>query len=180
MTNLPTGHTVVIGAAGRHGSTAGIAARIETALRQRLSSHWCVKRADLLDLREFEDADAVVLGSAVYFGRWLRPATKALRALKDAPSLDLWLFSTGPISDGMGENIDVINADEMVASGYATDHMVFAGRLDTQHLSWWERLAVRAVGASSGDRRDWSAVDDWAASIANRLTDAAAVSEVRS
>ncbi|MET0448679.1 MAG: flavodoxin domain-containing protein, partial [Aeromicrobium sp.] len=159
----PTGsRTVVIGAASRHGSTTEIAVRIEHTLRERLSPAWTVTLADLSDLRTFEDADAVVLGSAVYLGHWLRPAIKALHALGDAPLLDLWLFSSGPISKDMSENARIITADEMVEKGCATDHMVFAGRLDTARLSWWERLAVRAAGAVSGDRRDWTQVDAWA------------------
>lgn len=44
--------------------------------------------------------DAVVLGSAVYVGRWLEPA----RELVDAHAEELaarptWLFSSGPIGD---------------------------------------------------------------------------------
>lgn len=175
-----TDRSVVIAAASRHGSTTDIAARIERTMREHLSSRWAVKLADLSDLRTFDDADAVVLGSAVYLGHWLRPAIKALHEVKDAPLLDLWLFSTGPISDDVSENARVITADEMVEKGCAAEHMVFAGRLEAADLSWWERLIVRAVGATSGDRRDWEAVDDWATSIAGQLTDGVAASEPRS
>jgi len=169
MAEVVSSRTVVIAAASRHGSTMDIAARIESTMREHLSPQWSVKLADLSDPLAFEDADAVVLGSAVYLGHWLRPAIKALHEVRDAPLLDLWLFSTGPISDDMHENARVITADELVESGCATEHMVFAGRLDTSHLSWWERMAVRAVGAAAGDRRDWSAVDEWAMSIAAQL-----------
>lgn len=177
MTHQPIDRSIVIGAASRHGSTTDIAARIARTLRQELPPHWSVQLANLSDISAFDDADAVVLGSAVYFGHWLRPALEALRRVKDAPLLDLWLFSTGPISPDMSENARIITADEMIEKGYATDHMVFAGRLDASQLSWWERLTVRVVGAASGDRRDWAAVDDWASSIAKQVTAAAATSE---
>lgn len=165
-----TAHTVVIAAASRHGSTAQIAARIESTMRRELSTDWIVRLADLADPRPFEGADAVVLGSAVYLGHWLRPAITALHAVKDAPLLDLWLFSTGPISDDVIENTRIITADEMVDSGCAADHVVFAGRIDVTELSRWERLVVRALGVVSADRRDWQAVDDWAIDIADQLT----------
>jgi len=172
----PAGRIVVIAAASRHGSTSTIAERIELTLRQQLSPPWSVRWADLLDLRTFDEADAVVLGSAVYVGHWLRPALNALRHAKDAPLLGLWLFSSGPISDDMDENARVVSADEMVESGFATEHKVFAGRLDTVDLARWERLVVRAVGVVSGDRRDWAAVDAWATSIASQLTASVAAS----
>lgn len=180
--NAPASHpprrrTVVVAAASRHGSTAEVARRIEETLREQLSPWWDINLSDLSDLRDLEDADAVVLGSAVYLGHWLRPAIKALHQVKDAPLLDLWLFSTGPISDDTIENSRVITADEMVDAGCATEHMVFAGRLDVARLYWWERLAVRAVGAGSGDRRRWPDVDDWAVSIADQLTASVATIE---
>ncbi|MCW2829695.1 MAG: hypothetical protein JWP31_387 [Aeromicrobium sp.] len=177
MTEPTNGHSVVIAAATRHGSTTEVAERIERTMREHLSPTWTVSTADLADVQTFGAADAVVLGSAVYLGHWLRPAIKALHYLKDAPLLDLWLFSTGPISDDLSENARVTTPDEMVEQGCAAEHMVFSGRLDTSHLSWWERLIVRAVGAVSGDRRDWAAVDDWATSIATQLTAAVAASE---
>lgn len=173
-------HTVVVAAASRHGSTAQIAERIEDTLRVQLSDEWSVRLADLADPRTFEGADAVVLGSAVYLGHWLRPAIKALHVVKDAPLLDLWLFSTGPISDDMSENARIITADEMVDAGCATQHMVFTGRLDVERLSRWERLVVRALGVISVDRRDWAAVDDWTTGIAAQLTAAVATPGSRS
>lgn len=169
--------TVVVAASSRHGSTAAVATRLAGVLSEQLSDRWTVEQVDPSDLERFDDADAVVLGSAVYLGHWMRPAVKALRHVKDAPLLDLWLFSTGPISDVTSENDRVIQADEMVESGCAVEHRVFGGRLDTSSLARWERLAVKAVHAVSGDRRDWTAIDEWAASIAIQLTHAVADSE---
>lgn len=172
--------TVLVAAASRHGSTTEIAARIAQVLRENLTAPWQVEVADLADLRSMDDADALVLGSAVYLGHWLRPAIKALHQVREAPVLDLWLFSSGPVSDELTENDRVITADEMVEAGAAREHMVFSGRLQSSRLSWWERLAVRVVGAASGDRRSWAAVDDWATSIAAQLRASTASTEPRS
>ena len=161
--------TVAVAAASRHGGTCEIADRISATLDAELPESWCVVRADLRDLRAFDDADAVVLGSAVYFGHWMHAAGRALSYVKDAPLLDLWLFSTGPISEADSEAAQVPSADAMAANGLAVEHQMFGGRLDTSLLGWAERAAVRAVHALPGDHRDWEQVDDWARHIARQL-----------
>ena len=99
----------------------------------------------------------------------MHSAARALTYVKDAALFDLWLFSTGPISDVESENAQIISADAMVTSGQAVEHKVFGGRLDTSHLNWVERTAVKAVHALPGDHRDWDQVDDWARHIAEQL-----------
>lgn len=169
--------TAVVAASSRHGSTAAIATRLAGVLAKHLSDQWTVEQVDPSELERFDDADAVVLGSAVYLGHWMHPAAKALGHVKDAPLLDLWLFSTGPVSDQPSENDRVIKADKMVETGCAVEHMVFAGSLDVSSLGRWERIVIRAVHAVSGDRRDWEAIDAWGESIATQLTHAVADSD---
>jgi menaquinone-dependent protoporphyrinogen IX oxidase len=51
-------------------------------------------------VREVDGYDAVVLGSAVYAGHWLKPAREPVGRLgtflADRP---VWLFSSGPVGD---------------------------------------------------------------------------------
>lgn len=170
MTSIAPKRTLVVAAASRHGGTCEIADRLAGTLENDLPLGWTVVRPDLSDLRALDDADAVVLGSAIYFGRWLRSAAHALAYLKDAPLFDLWLFSTGPVSEVESENAQVISADSMVESGQAIEHKVFGGRLDISRLTWMERAAVKAVHAVPGDHRDWDQVDQWAHHIAQQLS----------
>jgi len=169
MTGVASCRTLVVAAASRHGGTCEIADRLAVTLQDNLPLGWRVLRPDLSDLRVLDDADAVVLGSAIYYGHWMRAAAHALAYLKDAPLFELWLFSTGPVSDVETENAQIISADSMVESGQAIEHRVFGGRLDTSRLSWIERTAVKAVHAVPGDHRDWTEVDDWARHIAGQL-----------
>jgi menaquinone-dependent protoporphyrinogen oxidase len=169
MNDLVPVRTLVVGAASRHGSTAELADHLAASLQRRLPPAWSVVRSDLTDLRVLDDADVVVLGSAIYLGRWLRPAKRALKYLQEADPVQLWLFSAGPISDLDEENKRVIAADELVIAGDAVEHQVFAGSLDLARLTWFERLVVTIVKAVPGDHRDWHAVDDWAAHIAAHL-----------
>lgn len=161
--------SLVVAAASRHGGTCEIADRLAVTLAEALPDAWGVVRADLSDLRAFDDADAVVLGSAIYFSHWMHAAGRALSYVKDAALLDLWLFSSGPISEVESEDAQVISADAMVVSGQAVEHKTFGGRLDSSHLSWVERTAIKAVHALPGDHRDWDQVDAWARHIADQL-----------
>jgi menaquinone-dependent protoporphyrinogen oxidase len=161
---------LVVAAASRHGGTCEIADRLALALTAELPQNWTVTRPDLTDLRVLDDADAIVLGSAIYYGHWLHSAARALKYVQGSPAPDLWLFSTGPISDVESENAQIISADSMVESGQAIDHKVFGGLLDTSRLSWVERTAVKALHVLPGDHRDWDQVDDWARRIATHLT----------
>jgi menaquinone-dependent protoporphyrinogen oxidase len=170
MTAIAPCRTLVVAAASRHGGTCEIADRLASTLQADLPAWWTVVRPDLSDLRVLDDADAVVLGSAIYYGHWMRSAAHALTYLKDAPLFDLWLFSTGPISDEETENAQVISADAMVQAGLAVEHRLFGGRLDTSRLSWLERAVVKTVHALPGDLRDWDEIDSWAHHIAEQLS----------
>jgi menaquinone-dependent protoporphyrinogen oxidase len=95
---------VLVSAASRHGATSEIAEEIGKALRDALH-----ERGDddvAVDVRpaeqvsSVEDYEAVVLGSAVYAGRWLQPARELAErhagALSERP---VWLFSSGPVGE---------------------------------------------------------------------------------
>jgi len=170
MTDLARCRSVVVAAASRHGGTCEIADHLARVLAAELPQYWAVSRPDLSDLRAFDDADAVVLGSAIYYGHWLHSAARALKYVRDVPIRDLWLFSTGPISDVESEDAQIISADSMVESRQAVDHQVFGGFLDTSRLSWVERTAVKALHVLPGDYRDWDQVDTWASGIAAQLS----------
>jgi menaquinone-dependent protoporphyrinogen oxidase len=160
---------MVVAAASRHGSTGEIADRIVADLARLLPDRWSVSRVELTDLRVLDGADAVVLGSAVYYGHWLHSAARALDRLREDPPQDLWLFSTGPVSETESENEQIISADAMAELGEADEHMVFGGRLDSAQLSFVERVMVKAVHALPGDHRRWDDVDAWADHIAGEL-----------
>ncbi|MCW2770117.1 MAG: hypothetical protein JWR27_1550 [Aeromicrobium sp.] len=96
---------------------------------------WSVVREDLTDLRVL-DADAVVLGSAIYYGHWMRQAARALEFLRDCVPQRVWLLSTAPISQEETENAQVISADAMADVGETDEHMVFGGNLQTADLTF--------------------------------------------
>lgn len=83
---------VLVTAAGRQDATAQIARTIGETLRRRGLAA-TVARPE--DVRRIETYDAVVVGSTVRGGRWLKPAHKLVhRAEVALATRPVWVFST--------------------------------------------------------------------------------------
>ena len=158
---------VLVTAASKHGSTAEIAQTIVDVLVDRGQEAMLV---DVDSPESIEDADAVIVGSAVYAGMWLAPARQFVERNADAlRRRPVWLFSSGPIGDPPRPHGEEINAAPLVRVCCARGHRVFAGRLEKVGLGFAERALVLALRAPFGDYRDWTAIRGWAADIADSL-----------
>ena len=160
--------------ASKYGSTWEIGKAIDEELRR--GGHDC-RALDVEEIRSFTGAGAVILGSAVYAGRWLKPARKLLDAhgseLRGRPA---WLFSSGPTGDPpLPEEAEPVGIAEAIEATGARSHEIFAGRIEVERLKRRERLLVSAMRAPVGDFRDWDAIRSWARSIGRELGGAAAV-----
>jgi len=159
---------IVVAYASKHGSTEGIARHIAARLAARGTPSEATPAADIADL---EQADGVILGSAIYAGSWMKEATEFVdrheRALTQLP---VWLFSSGPLGDQVADEEEqprqLAGIRERVAP---RDHRVFFGALDTAALGFGERMLVKAVKAPDGDFRDWDEIAAWADEIAESL-----------
>jgi menaquinone-dependent protoporphyrinogen oxidase len=167
---------VLVVVASRHGATDEIGA----ALARSIADSDAGRSAGLsvvpvpVDHRPDPAAfDAVVLGSAVYAGRWLEPAREfASRHADVLRTRPLWLFSSGPIGEPPfppDEAYDVAALRDLTG---ARGHRTFPGRLDKQRLSFGERAMVTAMRAPIGDFRDWDAVRAWGVEIAGQIAGA--------
>jgi menaquinone-dependent protoporphyrinogen oxidase len=162
---------ILVTYASKHGTTQEIAERITFKLRQLGKT---AERRSMHNVESLAGYEAVVLGSAIYYGSWLKEATQFVHHHhQELNSLPLWLFSVGPLGT------DVKDAEEQpkeLAEFRQTlsfrEHRLFFGALDHNQLSFAERMVVKAVRAPEGDFRDWKAVEDWAATIARELTPA--------
>jgi menaquinone-dependent protoporphyrinogen oxidase len=115
----------------------------------------------------------VVLGSAVYMGRWLEDARHAAKRIATQPPRPVWLFSSGPIGDPPKPDEEPDEVSDVVRTTHARGHRLFAGRLDRHRLGVGERAVVMALRVADGDFRDWDAIDAWGALIAGELSRAA-------
>ena len=158
---------VLVTAASRHGSTAEIAAAIRGHLVDRGLD------ASLLDpdrVTTLQPYDAVVLGSAVYAGRWTKPARELVERVADQWSeCPVWLFSSGPVGDPLKPDDDTVDVAATMETTGARDHVVLPGRVDRSLLGFGERAIVRALHVPDGDFRDWAAVEDFARTVAESL-----------
>jgi menaquinone-dependent protoporphyrinogen oxidase len=116
------------------------------------------------------DYDAVVLGSAVYAGHWLKPARELVDRAGDVlAGRPVWLFSSGPIGDPPKPTEDPVDVAAIQAATKARDHRVFAGKLVRKQLSFGEKAMVVAFRAPDGDFRDWAEIKGWASAVADAL-----------
>lgn len=167
---------VLVAVASRHGATREIAQAIGNRLETCDAGRAAGVMAVVLPVEQHPDPapyDAVVLGSAVYAGRWLEPArtyaAARAAALRGRP---VWLFSSGPIGTPPFPADEPHDVGPLRQVTGARDHRIFPGRLDKQLLGFGERALVTAMRAPEGDFRDWAAVRDWADAIAEELATA--------
>ena len=164
---------VLVAVATRHGATAEIAAEISVGLRHAIPG-WAIHVDQLAidQVASLDQYDAVIIGSAIYGGRWLSPAVDFAAQRKDElRRMPLWLFSSGPVGDLTAPGQPAADQVESIASDTnAIEHRVFGGKIDYHDLDQGEHFAVRVMGIADGDFRDWAAVRAWVATIVERLS----------
>ena len=156
--------TVLVTYASKHGSTQGIAEAIGDRLRERGVD---AEVRPLVAVDGLERYDAIVLGSAVYLGSWMKEAQAFLEQHAETLGhVPVWLFSSGPTADeGLDLAVSAKQQQRLEAVG-ARDHHLFRGALDPEGLGFLERKAVKMAKQPLGDFRQWSDVERWADSIA--------------
>jgi menaquinone-dependent protoporphyrinogen oxidase len=159
--------------ASRHGATAEIAAALARSIEESGAGRTAGLAAVPMPVDQGPDPapfDAVVVGSAVYAGRWLEPAreyaTTHADVLRRRP---VWLFSSGPIGDPPFPPDEPYDVAALTHLTGARGHVTFPGRLDNARLSFGERAMATAMRAPTGDFRDWDAVRRWGGEIAGEI-----------
>ena len=158
---------VLVITASKHGATADIGRAIADVITSE-GLEAVVSEPDRK--ASLEGYDALVLGSAVYAGRWM----KTMKELVDRQGAEMakrpvWLFSSGPIGDPPKPEEDPVDVAQIMEATDARSHFVFAGKLDRKVLSFGERAIVTAFKAPDGDFRDWDEIREWAVGIAEEL-----------
>lgn len=158
---------VLVSAASKYGATTEIARSIADTLAGRGLDVTMLEPDLVTDTRGF---DAIVLGSAVYTGRWLKSAKTLAASLLGRPDRQpVWLFSSGPVGDPPKPAEDPVDIADVLASTRAVEHRIFAGRIDTSLLGFGERAIVAALRVPAGDYRQWDEIGKWADRIDDAL-----------
>lgn len=157
---------ILVAYATKSGSTREIAEVVAEQIRH--ASHE-VTVLDAADVRSVEPYKAVVLGSALYAGRWRREAVKLLKQNEELLARKpVWLFHSGPIGPEQVPQRAPRKVREIAARIGAEEPVTFGGRLTSDTAAGF--LAKRmARGGMAGDFRDWDEIRLWAYVISERL-----------
>lgn len=158
---------VLVTAASKHGSTMEIGTAIARALEE--NGHEA-------EVRPIGDApspaayDAVIIGSAIYAGQWMKAARRFIEKyqglLQEKP---VWLFSSGPLGDDPQPVEPLAILPQLITQSGARGHELFVGSLLEADLNFGEKMIVKMVKAPYGDFRDWEAIAAWTAEVAAAL-----------
>lgn len=164
------GVRLLVAFASRHGGTAELADVVAEGVRERLGDGVKVTVLPAGDVTDVDAYDAVVIGSALYFGHWLEEARQlALRCAIPLWDLPVWIFSSGPLGVRPRPPEQFLDIDEIVRLTRPVEHHLFGGRLDPTMLDFGERAVVFALHAPTGDFRDLAAAREWGKGIARVL-----------
>lgn len=163
---------VLVTYATKYGATAEIAEKIGQVLRQAGLGTDVLPTHRVRDLSSYK---AVILGSAVYVGRWRKEATRFLKANeKVLAEQSVWLFSSGP--SGEGNPVELTKGwhfpkvlQPIADRIQPAEITVFHGAVNIKKLNLIEKWMISIVKAALGDFRDWEAITSWATAIANVL-----------
>src|SRR5436305_12388032 len=149
--------TVLVAYASKHGSTQGIAQRIAEQLRQLGIQAEARPLDEVWDPGSYE---ALVIGSAIYYGSWMKEATEWVhRNQAVLARRPVWLFSVGPLStEAKHAEQQPKETAEFQQAIRPREQRVFFGALDHQSLSFAARTVLKAIRAPEGDFRDWDAI----------------------
>jgi menaquinone-dependent protoporphyrinogen oxidase len=160
---------VLVTVASRHNGTLEIAEAIAAGLVGR---GIVAEVRHVADVNDLSDYGAVVLGSAIYMNRWLAEARRFVQInASELCMMPVWLFSSGPLgpADHLVPPSEPADVPVLLRLTRARGHRRFGGRLDMKYLRFSERAVVRTIHAPEEDRRDWSAIDQFAGEIAESL-----------
>ena len=158
---------VLVCAASKYGATSEIAQAVADVLAEKGLEVSVVPPERVGAMEEF---DAVVLGSAVYMGQWMKPARElAERSASALAARPVWLFSSGPVGEPPKPADNPVDVTKILQATTARDHQIFTGRLVKKHLSFPDRAMASAIRTAEGDFRNWAEIRAWATSIADTL-----------
>ncbi len=161
---------VLVTYATKSGGTVGIAQAIGEELGQ-MGFQADVRNVD--EVRDVQGYDAVILGSAVYIGRWRREALRfGSRHAAELRQKRVWLFESGPTdtSADEGKAVPAKAAAELATEIGARQHVVFGGRFGPEQAGRFTRSMIAKSDKNPyGDFRNFDRIRKWARGVGEEL-----------
>ena len=165
---------ILVAYATSHGSTREIAERIASRLH---AGGIAVECRPVDHVFSVENCSAVILGSAIYNGKWLLDAHKFLDV--EAMGLQMkptWTFSVGmaPAVKGWAKRRAMRESQplqEMITKKLpkVRGYRLFAGKDDGEEMAGPLKCLWSCMGGKFGDFRNWDEIDEWADVVAKEL-----------
>jgi len=157
---------VLVTYASKYGSTGGVA----DAIGKELCSKDVTSDVALIhNAGNIGSYQGVVIGSAIYMGKWMSEAVDFVKKNKDTlrqmPVAYFLVCMTlsKPTEENRAKVLSYMDSilkavPEIKPVGIGT----FAGALDYNNLSWLNKKILKSKGTPEGDFRDWKAIQAWA------------------
>lgn len=167
------GKRILVAYSSKYGATQEIAEKIGEVLMQSGDQVDVSSVGTVSDLTRYQ---AIILGSAIYVGKWPKESAKFLKAnekfLADHP---FWVFSSGP--SGEGDPLELVEGKLIPADlQSAIDRIhprgitIFHGNINLEKINSIEKWAVKnVVKKPFGDFRDWNSIVTWSGEISAEL-----------
>ncbi|WP_413759841.1 flavodoxin domain-containing protein [Streptomyces sp. MMBL 11-3] len=160
--------SVLVAYGTKNGSTARIAEAVAAVLRKE---GLAVETRPARSVAAVAGAyDAVVVGGALYAGRWHKDARRFVRRHRgELAGRPLWLFSSGPLdaSASQREIPPVRDVQRAMDRLDVREHITFGGCLEEGAKGFVARMILRS--GKGGDFRDFTAVETWAAHVGTEI-----------
>lgn len=161
---------VLVAYATKSGSTTGIAEAIGEELG-KMGFGPDVRSVDAVsDVRGY---DAVILGSAVYMGKWRKEALRfGSRFAGELRRRPVWLFESGPTdtSADEGKAVPAKAAVKLAAEIGARQHVIFGGKFGPEQVGNFTRSMIEKSDKSPyGDFRNFDRIRGWARAVGAEL-----------
>lgn len=157
---------VLVAYASKYGSTGGVADAIGKEL--------CSKdvAADVVLIKNANNISSyqgVIIGSAVYMGKWMSEAVDFVKKNKDTlckvpvAYFLVCITMSKPTEKNRAEVLSYMDPIlKAVPEIKPVSIGTFAGALDYSNLSWLYQKILKAKGSPEGDFRDWNDIRAWA------------------
>jgi menaquinone-dependent protoporphyrinogen oxidase len=158
-----------------YGSERGATAEIAQAIAETLlNARFDVDIANAREVKHLDGYDAVVIGGALYLGRWHRDARKFVKRHANAlRARTVYMFSSGPLDGSASDGTipPTPSVAKLVQAIGARAHVTFGGKLARDAEGF---ITSRMAKKLSGDWRSWHQIRAWAGEIAAALETAPA------